>query len=225
MKKLLIPLLFSVGIAFSHDLWLEKKDNFYILFYGHLNPLDNEQRSIEYNPDAVFEVKCFSQDGKEKSIKVEKSYPLKIFGKCDAVFVGFSSGYWTKTPYGLKNLPKNQVQIPLESWKSVEYVKRLDSDINKPLTANLEITPLNNIKNVKIGDKITFLVTLNGKPVRDTVVAYDEKPIGTTEEEGKINIRIKHGGIQNISTSLKLKEESEKADFTIYTSTLNFEVK
>ncbi|ACN98533.1 DUF4198 domain-containing protein [Sulfurihydrogenibium azorense] len=225
MKKYLILLLFSVGIAFSHDLWLEKKDNFYTLFYGHLNPSDNDQKSIEYNPNSVFEIKCFSQDGKEKSIKVERSYPLKIFGKCDSVFIGFSSGYWTKTPYGLKNLPKNQVHMPLESWKSVEYVKRLDTDINKPLTANLEITPLDSIKNVKIGDKITFLVTLNAKPVKDTVVAYDEKPIGTTDDEGKINIRIKRSGIQNISTSLKLKEVSEKADFTIYTSTLNFEVK
>lgn len=63
-----------------------------------------------------------------------------------------------------------------------------------PLTNHLEITLLNNLKDLKVGDKATFLVTYDKKPLTDVVVTYFEKPIGTTDEEGKINIRIKETG-------------------------------
>ncbi len=224
MKRFVISFLVPLSFAFSHDLWVDKNQDTYTLYYGHLNPYKDEQKYIEYNPDNVLDVKCFYQE-KEKNIKIEKRYPIKIFGKCDTIFVEFSSGYWTKTPHGLKNLSKNLVQMPLESWKSIEYVKRVDIGISKPYTNHLEITSLDNLNNVKVGDKVSFLVTLNGKPMKDVVVAYDGKPVGTTDDDGRINIRIKRNGLQNITTSLKIKENSDKSDFIIYTSNLNFEVK
>ncbi|MCX7760379.1 MAG: DUF4198 domain-containing protein [Hydrogenothermaceae bacterium] len=225
MKKLVLALLLLFNISFSHELWIEESENGYTLLYGHLNPQVGEDKFVKYSPENVLDVKCFDHQRKEKNVKVEKVYPFKIVGKCDLLYILFSTGYWTKTPYGFKNLPKNKVNMPIESWQSFESIKKLSSFIDTPLTDNLEISPLQNPFNIHVGEKLTVLVTYGKKPLKDVIVAYDGKPIGTTDDEGKINIRIKHPYQQYISTSYKIKSDGVKADSIIYTSILNFEVK
>ncbi|MEJ5172293.1 MAG: DUF4198 domain-containing protein [Hydrogenothermaceae bacterium] len=225
MRRLFLYLFLFVSISFAHELWIEENENGYILLYGHLKPQLGEDKFVKYSPENVLDVRCFDSQGKDKSVKVERVYPLKIVGKCDILYILFSTGYWTKTPFGLKNLPKDRVDMPIESWQSFESVKRLNSFIDTPLTDNLEITPLQNPFSLKVGEKLTVLVTYGKKPLRDVIVSYDGKPIGTTDDDGKINIRIKHTNQQYISTSYKVRSDGVKADSIIYTATLNFEVK
>jgi nickel transport protein len=118
--------------------------------------------------------------------------------------------------------------MPVSSWLSYESVKRIDrwaDALSLPLTEDLEITPLKNPIKLKKGKKVQLLVTFKGEPIEEVVVSYFDRPRGTSNSDGKINIRLKNSGLQLISASYKQKTESEKADEIVYTTFLNFEVK
>jgi nickel transport protein len=55
-------------------------------------------------------------------------------------------------------------------------------------------------------------------------VSYDGKPRGTTGRDGRINIRLRHGGFQVIQASLTRPDASGKADEVIHSANLNFEL-
>jgi nickel transport protein len=228
MKGKLGLFLFSVCLAFSHEPWVEREGNSYMLYYGHLNPKKGEEKFTRYNPENVLRIECFDHFGKSIPLKLERNYPIKFNAQCYAVYALYSSGYWTKTVYGLTNKPKNETKEPLESWLSYKSVKRVDGwteAFKKPLTDDLEIVPLNNPLTLNVGDKITLVVYQKGKPVKDATVAYGDKTVGTTDEEGKINVRIKHKGMQIIKASVKEKGDGTKADYVVKTTSLVFEVR
>lgn len=228
MKRLFLIFVLS-SIALSHDLWIEREGNSYSLYYGHLHPQAGEEKFIKYKPDDVIKFECYDVKGKLILSRFEKSYPAKLKGiSCATVYALFSSGYWTKSVEGLKNQPKDKVSGAIESWLSYESVKGIYSwtkALSKPLTEDLEIVPSEDPLNLKVGEKLRFFVFYRGKPLKDVVVAYDEHPIGTTDDDGGVNVRIKHHGLQNISASIREKADGVKADYTVRTANLIFEVK
>jgi nickel transport protein len=196
MKSLLVMLVVAVaGHAHAHDLWLEKEGGGVGL---HSIPFQSEE-----------------------------AYPYRMQGECAVAHVSISSGYWTKTPYGTQNLPKNQARMPLRSWLSHDSVKRIDhwaGPLARPLAGGLELTPLEDPLSLRKGEKLRLQVTFDGTPVEDAVVAYDGKPRGRPGADGRINIRVRHGGFQVIQATLTRSIASEKADEVIYSTHLNFEL-
>ncbi|WP_457638835.1 DUF4198 domain-containing protein [Persephonella sp.] len=216
--------LFFVAFTFSHahELWITEKGGFQVLHYGHKG-----EDEIPYTKDSIKTVLCI-KDGKITDAQIKSYTPLKIKSNCDAVFVEFSTGYWTKTPSGSVNKPKNEVSSPIFSWLSVENLLRInrwDSSILKHRFDGLVIIPRKDISALKKGDKVRLKVLFNGKPVSNVPVSYEGKVRGTTDSDGNINIRIKHNGLQSIEASYRIKVGSKKADAVIYSATLNFEVK
>ena len=230
MKKFLyVPFifLFLSSYLYAHELWIEKENGSYTVMYGHKDTLEHEAETIVYKPENVLEVKCFDGDGKEVVASASKDPPVTLQGDCAVVYSLFSSGYWTKTPYGTKNIPKNETKVSIYSWYSIEISKRFDEwndNLRQPLTDYLEIIPMNDPFKLKKGNKVRLLAVFKGKPIQNVVVSYDGKPRGTTDEKGRINIRIRHAGFQIISVTYKEKNDSPKADETVYTANLNFEV-
>jgi len=229
MKYLYFILIIFINLSiFPHDLWIQKENNSYVLYYGHIHPKQGESKIIPYRAENIFKYECYNKEGKLIINKFDQSYPVKITGSCDALFAAFTSGYWSKTFKGTVNKPKNEVDKSIDSWLSYEYLKKIEvwSDhFTKPLTNELEIVVIDNPFNKKLGDKLTFVVFYQQKPVKDIVVAYDERPVGSTDDEGKINIRIKQNGLQMISATLKEKGDGVKADHIVYTTILSFEIK
>ena len=216
--------LMLLAYAQSHDLWIEKEQNTFKLLYGHKHSSHGGDAYMEYKPEFVKSIKCLS-NSKIQEINFEKKYPVQIDAKCDIAFVVFSSGYWTKTVYGTKNVPKDNEKNVIKSWfseESVKYIDKYTESCEKPMTENLEIVPLVDVSKLKKGDKIRLQVYYKGKPANNVVVAYGDEPKGSTDEEGKINIRINHDGFQIISASLSEPADGVKADEIIYTTSLNF---
>ncbi|HCO38587.1 MAG TPA: DUF4198 domain-containing protein, partial [Aquificaceae bacterium] len=124
--------------------------------------------------------------------------------------------------------PKDRVESPLESWLSYESVKRMEEwseAFKRPLTEDLEIVPLEDPFNLKLYDKVRLRVYYRGKPVKGVVVLHNNHVVGTTEEDGGINVRIKGKGLQRISTSIKERADGIKADYIIKSTSLIFEVR
>jgi len=217
-------LLFPLSL-WTHDIWIEKQSDSFVLQYGHLHLTQEHQgrKVIPYDPNNIQEVICKNGSNID-ALKREKHYPLTIYKKCDSLYIRLDNGYFTKTPYGIKNLPKNSVKMPLKSWRSYESVKRIEKGEDKVLSNSLEILLLNSPK--EIGDKAHLQLFYQQKPIEGIAVAYDGKVRGVSDKNGKINIRIKHSGIQNIQATRKEPSaHSELYDETIFTTTLNFEVK
>jgi nickel transport protein len=146
---------------------------------------------------------------------------------CAALLVSVSSGYWSKTPWETRNLPKDQVSGALKSWLSEESVKRIarwSPGADRPLGKGLEITPATDPLVLKPGDKLVVLVTEDGKPKAGLPVAYGGDTRGATGEDGRIAIRIRQGGVQLISTSLETPLADGKADQRIRSAALQFDL-
>jgi nickel transport protein len=228
MRCLLAALLIAVtGEASAHDLWLEREDEGLSLHYGHKYSDHGGATFVEYPVEWVREVLCFDATGARISFQAEETYPYRIRGECAAAHVSISSGYWTKTPYGTRNVPKDEAKMPVESWLSYDSVKRVDhwaEPLARPLAGGLELTPLEDPLRLRKGKKLRLRVSFDGEPVEDADVAYDGKPRGRPGPDGAINIRLRHGGLQVIQASLARPLDSEKADQVIHSANLNFEL-
>lgn len=213
--------------AVGHDLWLEKEAGGYGLYYGHKYSAHEGAKVMEYDPGVVRDALCFDADGVRAEFTAERTYPYRISGACSVVYVLTSTGYWTKTPYGTENVPKAAARMPIKSWLSFESVKRIDAwsgGLARALTPGLELTPAKDPLSLRKGDKLRLVVTFEGKPVEGAVVAYDGRPRGQSDDDGMVNVRIRHGGFQVIQASLSRADPSGKADEVIYTTSLNFEL-
>jgi nickel transport protein len=229
MKGLLVGLVIALaaGHAQGHDLWLEKEDGLLGLHYGHKYSDHGGATFVEYQVGWVREALCFDAGGARIPFRAEKAYPYRMRGECAVAHVAISSGYWTKTPYGTRNVAKDEARMPVKSWLSHESVKRIDrwtESLARPLAGGLELTPLENPLELRKGEKLRLRVTFDGESVEDAVVAYDGKPRGQPGRDGGINIRLRHGGFQVIEASVARSLSSEKADEVIHSASLNFEL-
>ena len=231
MKKLLAAALLVLSAqAQAHDLWLEREGEGLGLYYGHKHAGHEGLKLMEYEPEWVREALCFDASGSKvafQSLQSPPTHPYRIPRECAAACVLTSSGYWTKTPYGKENLPRAEARMPIKSWLSFESVKRIDrwsTELAEPLTSWLEMTPLGDPAGLREGKKLRLFVSFEGRPVEGVVVSYDGKPRGATGRDGRINIRLRHGGFQVIQASLTRPDASGKADEVIHSANLNFEL-
>ncbi len=212
--------------AHAHDLWLDK-DGGYTLLQGHRHSAHSGAEILPYTAAFVTNARCLDAAGAAKSLPVGKLPPWKTQAECAALLVAASSGYWSKTPWETKNLPKTEVSGALRSWLSEEAVKRID--VWTPGTAQalgdgLEITPLANPFALKPGDKLTVLVSENKRPRAGVPVAYGGDTRGASGEDGKVVIRIRQLGTQLISASVETPLNDGRADVLVRSTALQFEL-
>lgn len=228
ITALIFPaLLIITAHAHAHDLWVERQGNLQTLQYGHERSGHEGAKKLEYKPELLKDAACYGDDGREIRAEIGRGYPITLKGSCAASWFLTSSGYWSKTPYGTKNLPKNEAGTVIDSWRSVESVKRMDawsSALARPLTQELEIVPLANPLGLKAGDKLRLMATLGGKPAAGVTVAYFGHPRGVSGADGQVNIRLQLPGFQLIQASLETPLNDGKADRLIQSTALQFEI-
>lgn len=228
MRSLATVLLLSLPIVVSaHDLWLDKDASSYTLFQGHRHSAHAGAEVVPYEPTAVKSATCLEKGGSTKAMTPGKAHPVKLGGECAAIIVSFSTGYWTKTAWETKNAPKTGISGVMKSWLSEDFVKRIDRwtpATAQPIGNGLEITPISDPTKVAIDDKLVVLVTENKQPKAGVPVAYQGDTRGATGDDGKIAIRIRHGGLQLISASIEVPLNDGKADTAIRATALQFEL-
>jgi nickel transport protein len=221
-----LGLLSLATTAVAHDLWVEPTVGGLLIRYGHHPQVSHEgAREIAYAPSIVKSVTCTDAAGSPSPARVGSTPPVEIAGDCAVLYVLTSSGYWSKTPSGTKNLRKTEASSPLSSWQSFESVKHISHwgpGAAKPLGLPLEIVPAANPLALQDGDKLALRVLAKGQPVANAVVTYDGKPRGETDADGTLNIRIKHGGLQLIQASTRTPHAGPEADEVVHTTALTF---
>ena len=220
-----LSLALSVG-ASAHDFWMDRRGADFLLVFGH-----GDQRE-EFDLSKVKTVKAFGPEGKEIEVRKEpkeKGLLLRPAAPPSWVFAEVDNGYWSKTIYGWKNLPKRKASRVVEALRSLYFSKALsawDETLGTPMPGvPLDIVLLKNPLGMKVGDVVPIQVFLRGKPVEGLEVeGRDHAVISKTDREGKAMVKIGKGR-QSISVDYKepLKDDPD-ADSLTLTSTLTFEV-
>lgn len=223
----LLALLLSLP-ALAHDLWLEREAAGVTLYQGHKHSSHGGAETIPYDPAFVKDALCLDAGGRTKLLALTKLAPWRTAtADCAAIRVAASSGYWTKTAWETRNVPKAGVAGAIRSWLSEESVKRVDRWLpgaDRPLSNGLEITPTVDPLALKPGDKLVVLVTDDGRPKADVPVAYGGETRGATGADGRIAIRLRQGGMQMIAASVETPLADGKADVAIRGAILQFEI-
>lgn len=215
------------ALSFGHDLWIDRSGSLHSLSYGHERSGHEGVKRLEYKPETVQQAQCLDIGGQEVRTEQGKQYPVTLKGDCAASWFLLSSGYWSKTPYGTKNLPKTEAGAVMDSWRSVESIKRMDrwgAALARPMTQALELVPNDNPLILKTGDKLRLRAFYQGRPAANVTVAYFGKPRGISGTDGAVNIRLSEPGFQLIQASLETPLDDGKADKTIHSSALQFEL-
>ena len=222
---LLAALVPSVAVA--HDLWIEKENGSYVLYQGHRHSAHSGAEVVPYDISAVKGMLCVDEAGKPQPLTAGKEYPARAAGNCAALLTMFSTGYWTKTAWETRNVPKTGVTGVVKSWHSAESVKlveRWSATGTTPLGVGLELTLTVNPLVLKAGDKLVVRVTDAGKPVAGVPVAYAGDTRGASGADGTVAIRLRQGGMQVLEASLETPLSDGKADTAIRTASLQFEI-
>jgi len=223
----LVPVVLAAAFCqqvAAHEYWIGKDAGRLVLHQGHRTAAHAGAAQVAFDPAIIVRTVCTEKSGKIVPLQAKGS-PPGVEADCAQISFQLSSGYWTKTPWDTVNKPHNEVKGALESWLSQETVTRIDQwspALAKPTVAGLSLVLSANPAALKQGDKFTLQAVLDGKPVPEVPVAYDGETRGTTDAEGRINLRVRHGGLQQISASLETPLKDGKAETLIRGATLNF---
>lgn len=223
---LLVALL--VSSSHAHDYWFEIDGDDYLLHRGHRFSEHQGEKEVPFEPRIITGSYCLApQQDTLSAAAIGDSYPLRVAGPCDAVMVTADSGYWSQTLTGTRNQAKDELFGVLRSWQSMESVKRVDTWSERlldSLSNDLELVFTENPFVLDVGDKLRLTVLFRGQPAAGVTVAYDGDPRGITGDDGRVNLRIRHKGLQMVAASLEESLQSSKADKRVRSTILMFEI-
>jgi nickel transport protein len=222
MAILLLPFL-----ANAHDLWLEPGPAGYELRYGHVAGGHEGAEALVYDAHFVQRALCRSEAGQTQGLPLTPGYPARFDAACVALWVEVSSGVWTTTVQGTRNVRPDGLSGVVRAWRSIESTKRLagwEAGLSAPLGDGLELVPLANPFDLEPGRKLRLLVTLGGQPQAGASVAYGGEIRGVSGADGQLNLRLREAGLQFITASIRLPAATPGSEETICATTLHFEL-
>jgi cobalt/nickel transport system permease protein len=220
-------LLFSASASSAHDFWIEQKGEDLMVVFGH-----GTQRE-EFDLSKIKSVRVIDSQGKDIPLqkeKKEKGLVLRPTGRPAAVVAEIDNGYWSKTIYGWKELPKRKASRVVEAIRSLFYTKTFISWSEAVQAASggakLDIIPMKNPFEMKAGDSLPLKVLLGGKPLPGAeVIGADHAKLGTADNQGLVSIAlVKGNNLVTVEYKERIKDDPD-ADALSLTATLTFEVK
>jgi cobalt/nickel transport system permease protein len=217
--------LLAASVVYAHDYWIEKKGEGYAVVYGH-----GDQR-MEYDPANVKKVTVYDAAGKPMEFRKEvqgKVLAIRPAGPASVIVVDLDSGYWSKTIYGWKNLPKRKASRVVESVRSYHYSKSVvawGAVAGRPVEGmKLDIVPQKNPFDLRAGEALPVKVLYGGKPLPGADVEGDHEKVAATDKDGLAKVPVKKGR-QLITVERKEPLSGDPdADSISVTTTLTFEV-
>jgi hypothetical protein len=224
MRLLLAAFLALPGAASAHDFWLERAGEGLLLRYGHRG---GELLAIDRAK--VKAARCLDQGATRDLLGAAVFAPreVKLPGKCGAASAFLDGGFYSLTPDGEVNRPKNQVPDAVKAWASRQFAKWVDPaspGAGAPLGDELELVPVSDLTRAHQGDKVTVRLLHRGRPAANAIVAIDHKPLAETDSAGEARIKLRTSGVETISATLREKVATPEADSVVLEASLSFEV-
>ncbi|UFS61416.1 DUF4198 domain-containing protein [Sulfurimonas sp. HSL-3221] len=222
MHRLFLLLAMAATLA-AHEYWIDASGE---LQRGHLGAAASEHMHKDEAVKQYPSERYCRQSGGVDEVKGAFGVSERVGAACDTMMVILHLGDYAKTPYGIVAASEANPAMVIGSWESIESVKRLNrlSDF-APLGKGFELSFSRDPSGLEAGDKMRVLATYDGAPKAGAVVAYEGRVVGTTDEAGRINVRIRHAGLQQIRATLRQPLTNAPVAERLYNATLNLEVK
>jgi nickel transport protein len=220
-----LSVLTWTSAALAHDFWLEPQGGAFVLRYGHRG-----SEALTLDAGKLKALACRKDSGVSQNLlksAVPSPRQISLTATCALLSAFLDGGFWSLTPDGEKNLPKNQVPDAVKAWHSKQFAKWVDVHsplANQPLGDELEIVPVTDLAMVKTGGKATFRVLLGGKPLPGATLAIDHKPLAETDDQGEARIKIRGKDRESVSASFRRVVKTAEADSEVFEASLTFEV-
>jgi hypothetical protein len=217
-------LLTFPALGRAHDLWLEPDGAGLVLRHGH--------RGGELLPvpaGKLAAARCLQHGTTRELLPEASSGPREVgfAARCEAASVSLDGGYWSLTPDGEVNRPKDAVPQAVKAWASRQFAKWVDArsaGASAVLGDELELVPATALGKLKVGDKYAVRVLLQGKPVAGATVAAGHRTLGETDRDGVLRVRVHAPGVQSVSASVRRPLGTPQADTLVLEASLTFEV-
>lgn len=216
--------LLAPALASAHDLWLEREGAGLTLRYGHRGG-----ELLALDQAKVKAVRCLDKGATRELLGAATFAPreVKLAGRCGAASASFDGGYYSLTPDGEVNKPRNQVPDAVKAWASRQYAKWVDPaspGAGAVLGDELELVPVTDLSKARQGDKVTLKVLSAGQPVAGAVVAIDHKPLGETDSAGEVRVKVRAAAVETVCATLRRKVATPEADALVLEASLSWEV-
>jgi len=211
--------------GFAHDFWVEKSGATLKVVYGH-----GGQR-LPYDPSSIKEVRGLDVQGKEIPVEIDRKKDHALLvpkGQASAIGMTVDDGFWCKTIMGLKKMSKREAgKRVIESYQAMDCSKAVlawGEGAAKPLGLKLEIVPLQNVFEIKAGQKLSVKVLLEGEPLAHVEVeSVEHTKTAKTDGKGVAEVPISGQGLQVITARHKIPlKGNPDADALKLTATLTF---
>jgi uncharacterized GH25 family protein len=225
------------------------------LYVGDGLMKDREERAFQLSKTTMFQIFSMNQPLDLKSIVADEALPIYNFSadKPGNYMLAMERN-WTYIklePQKFEDYLREDGMeyVSAERAKSGEtakegrerysrFIKSLlqvggkrDNAYKKQIGLKLEITPLENPYSKKVGDKLNFQVTFDGKPLAERAVFADNRSNPTqrmiTDKNGRITMRIDKNGLWlvRLVTMRRCAEDCGEADWESFWSAFSFGVK
>jgi len=220
-----IAALAAPPAARAHDLWLERDGEGLVLRYGHRGG-----EVLDLDAAKVKAIRCRRSGAPQADVRpgaVAEPRALRTAARCDVASAVLDNGFWSLTPDGEKNLPGSRVPDAVRSWQSRQFAKWIDVrsvEAGAVLGDELEIVPAGDLSRVRRGDKATFRVLWQGKPVAGAVLAIDHQPLGESDGAGECRLKVRAAEVESVSATLRRPLGTPEAETLVAEASLTFEV-
>jgi len=251
IRKIGLIVLFStlsMVQSLAHDFWVDGYNSSVFkahMGYGHMFP---EPEKIAENRVKIFELLVIiDKDLKSTTLKnVGENYQYQGQKALDdgsyILKSNYKPTYWTKDLDGKWHIDKTKkdvknAQYCVQSSMFAKSIINIANDTNdfvtKPIGQNLEIVPLDNPSNFKVGVPFKVKVLLDGKPAKtielkgtfDGFLKEQFAFYGRTNLKGEIEVLPLRAGKWILMTKSTKAYENETCDEVSYAATLTFQVK
>jgi uncharacterized GH25 family protein len=219
-----VVMLGTPALTAAHDFWVERSQEAFVVRYEHRGEL------LPIDAAKLKAIRCGAGAGAPGDVTRGATFSekeVRFAGPCEIVSVFSDGGYWTLTPDGEVNRPKDEVRNGVRSWASRQYAKWVDAKSPRAATVlgdELELVPVTDLARARAGDKVTLRLLSARQPVRNAVVSVQHRAIGETDSKGEIRLRLRTAGTESISASIRRPHPTSQADVEVLEASLTFEV-
>lgn len=221
-----LALFLSTAPASAHDFRMDRQGDGFAIVFGHGSGRE------DYDLSKVRTVRAWDAQGKEIPVtkeKKKKEVVLRPSGSPAVVVAEIDNGYWSKTIYGWKNLPKRKASRVVESNRSLNYSKALlgwEEVARKAVEGfELDIVPLKDPFSLAAGEKLPLKIVFRGEPLAGAeIIDGTHAPAATADRAGVAHVRPAKGRQLFTVTHTEPLKGDPDADVLNVTATLTFEV-
>jgi len=250
-RKICLIVLFStlsMVQSLAHDFWVDGYNSLVFkahIGYGHMFPEPEkiaEDRVKIFEPIVLIDKNLKSTILKNVGENYEYSGQKALDTGSYILKSTYKPTYWTKAPDDNWHMDKTKkdiknaqrcVQASRFAKSIINIGDNTDNFVTKPIGQNLEIVPLDNPSNFKVGVPFKLKVLLDGKPaktieVKGTFDGFIKEHFafyGRTNLKGEIEILPLKAGKWILLTKATKTYENETCDEISYAATLTFQIK